>query len=96
MREEDIGKVFLFAIAWDWTWVGRLEGMIGDMLVLTEAGYFTRTGTTFENLCKDGFVAETEFHAVRTKDGRARISNNVNVLLSWEADWPQPQNRRRR
>lgn len=88
MNEHDIGKVFLFSCPWDWTFVGRLEDFIGDRLVITEAGYFTRTGATFDVLCKDGFQGNTEFHAVKTKDGRIRIPNGGPVF-PWESDWPQ-------
>lgn len=88
MNEHDIGKVFLFAVPWDWTFVGRLEGFIGDRLIIAEAGYFTRTGATFDRLCKEGFVAETQFHAIKTSGGRVRIPN-AGVVFPWEADWPQ-------
>lgn len=88
MNENDIGKVFLFALPWGWTWVGRLEGFIGDRLILVEAGYFTRTGATFDLLCRNGFVTETSFHTVKTEDGRVRVPN-VGIVMPWEAAWPQ-------
>lgn len=88
MNEQDIGKVFLFAIPWDWTFIGRLEGFVGDRLVIVEAGYFTKTGATFDRLCKEGFTAETRFHAIKTSNGRVRIPN-AGVVFPWEADWPQ-------
>lgn len=88
MREEDIGKVFLFALPWDWTVVGRLEGFIGDRLIVGQAGYFTRTGATFDKLCKDGFNGETLFHAIQTAGGRIRVPN-AGMVFPWEAEWPQ-------
>lgn len=95
MNENDIGKVFLFALPWDWTWIGRLEGFIGDRLIIAEAGYFTKTGSTFDLLCKSGFVAGTQFHPIQTSGGRARIPN-AGIVLMWEADWPQTTAARRR
>lgn len=58
MNENDIGKVFLWALPWDWTVVGRLVGFVGNRLIVTEAGYFTRTGATFDRLCVEGFNSE--------------------------------------
>lgn len=88
MNESDIGKVFLLAIPWDWTVVGRLEGFIGDRLILAEAGYFTRTGATFDRLCKHGFTGDTQFHAIQTAGGRIRVPN-MGLVFPWEAPWPQ-------
>lgn len=89
MNEDDIGKVFLLALPWDWTVVGRVAGFIGDRVVLHEAGYFTRTGATFcDHLCIDGFTAETQFHASKAPNGEIRVPNAGMVFL-WTADWPQ-------
>ena len=84
MNESDVGKVFLLAIPWDWTVIGRLKGMVGDRLVLEEAGYFTRTGATFDVLCKTGFAAETSFHLC----GEIRVPNQ-GMVFPWTAEWPQ-------
>lgn len=89
MNESDVGKVFLLALRWDWTFVGRFVGFSGDLLVLEEAGYFTRPGTTFDRLCKNGFVKETQFHAAKTPRGRVCVANAINVKWEWEAEWPQ-------
>ena len=88
MKEDDVGEVFLFACPWDWTFVGRLEGFVGGRLIITEAGYFTRTGATFDVLCKEGFNENTRFHPARTSDGRLRIPN-VGPVFPWGAKWPQ-------
>lgn len=90
MNESDIGKVFLFSCPWDWTFVGRLIGFVGDRLIIGEAGYFTCTGATFDILCKDGFALTTRFHPSQTKGGILRIPNNGPVW-EWEAPWPQPK-----
>ena len=92
MNEDDIGKVFLFAVQWDWTWIGRFKGYRGALLLLDEAGYFTRTGATFDVLCKEGLQENTEFHMV----GTARISANINVLIPWQPAWPPDGGARRR
>ena len=88
MNESHVGKVFLFALPWDWTVVGRLEGFIGERLILTEAGYFTRTGLPFDQLCIEGFNERTRFIKLRTKDGRVYVPN-VGLVFPWEAKWPQ-------
>lgn len=90
MNESDIGRVFLLALPWDWTVVGRLEGFVGDRLIMAEAGYFTRTGATFDRLCKAGFVAETIFHPIKTAGGRIRVPN-AGMIFPWEAAWPQKE-----
>lgn len=91
MNDSDIGKVFLFACPWDWTIVGRFEGFIGagseQRLLVGEAGYFTKTGATFDKLCKDGFVNETEFHQIKTDRGRIRIPD-AGLVFPWEGEWP--------
>lgn len=94
MNENDIGKVFLLSLPWDWTVVGRLEGFLGDRLILAEAGYFTRTGATFDLLCKHGFNQQTQFHPIQTAGGRIRVPN-VGMVFPWEADWPQQTKRGR-
>jgi hypothetical protein len=91
MNEDDVGKVFLWALPWDWTLVGRFAGYVGDKMLLEEAGYFTRTGATFDKLCRTGFTAETQFHPM----GRMRVRADFNILREWEADWPQVAGRRR-
>jgi hypothetical protein len=62
------GKFYLIACPWDWTFVGefvRFEGR--DYIIVKNAGYFTRTGATFDKLSRAGFNANTHFHA--TPDG---------------------------
>ncbi|HTU18517.1 MAG TPA: hypothetical protein VMG10_10695 [Gemmataceae bacterium] len=92
MNEADLGKVFLFALPWDWTFVGRFEGFIGERIVIAEAGYFTRTGATFDRLCKEGFAPDTQFHAIKTAGGRCRVPNG-GLIFPWEAAWPQREAR---
>ena len=88
MNESDVGQVFLFAVPWDWTVVGRFVGHVGDRLVLHQAGYFTRTGATFDRLCKDGFGSDTRFHPAAGPEGELRIPNQ-GLVFPWAADWPQ-------
>lgn len=95
MNEDDVGKVFLFALPWDWTVVGRFVGFAADRLILHEAGYFTRTGATFDRLCSDGFTAETQFHAMKGPNGELRIPN-AGLVFPWTAAWPQGSRRARR
>ena len=93
MNDDDVGKVFLLALRWDWTFVGRFVGFSGDLIVLEQAGYFTRTGATFDQLAKKGFTAETSFHAALTPRGRVCVANEINVKWEWEAAWPQKAKR---
>ncbi len=88
MNEQDVGKVFLFAIPWDWTVVGRFVAIVGDRLLLAEAGYFTRTGATFDRLCTGGFTGETKFHPLKANGGRLYIPNR-GLVFPWDAAWPQ-------
>ncbi len=94
MNEDDIGKVFLLALKWDWTFVGRFMGFKGSLIVLHQAGYFSRPGTTFDVLCKTGFVTsgdrKTQFHPSQAPDGLVEVANDINVKWLWEAPWPQP------
>jgi len=101
MNEDDVGKVFLIACQWDFTYVGRFVGFCGGLIVLEEAGYFRRTGKTFDLLCKEGFQMTGDNHTIfcmaQTPKGRIRIANAINLLWEWEAAWPQPaQGGRRR
>lgn len=96
MTERDIGRVFLFACSWDWSIVGRVAGFEGIFVVLTEAGYFTRTGAVFPELCAKGFVADTQFHAMQN-GARIRIGLSPDLkIFDWTAAWPQPSGGRRR
>jgi hypothetical protein len=95
VNEDDIGKVFLLAMKWDWTWVGRFAGIENGRIILEQAGYFSRTGQTFGLLCKNGFNEQTQFHPVLTDGGRVRLEMDPNVILEWAADWPQPTRRAR-
>jgi hypothetical protein len=91
MNDDDVGKVFLWALPWDWTVVGRFEGFVGEgdgrRLMVSQAGYFTKTGATFDKLCKTGFVEETEFHQIKTSGGRIRIQD-AGMIFPWESEWP--------
>lgn len=89
MNETDIGSVFLVAFPWDWTIVGRFKGYQGGLMIFDEAGYFTRTGATFDRLTKNGFVPETRFHTC----GTMRLRSDSNLVLAWETDWPQRNTR---
>jgi hypothetical protein len=88
MDESDIGNVFLFACPWDWTYTGRLVGFRGDRLLISEGGYYTRTGATFDRLCKVGFTENTRFHMC----GDIRIPN-AGPVHPWTAEWPQQPSR---
>lgn len=88
MNEKDIGKVFLLPVPWDWTFVGRLMGFIGDRVILHQAGYFTKTGATFDKLCAEGFTKDTDFHPAAGPDGELRVPNSGPVF-PWYAAWPQ-------
>ncbi len=87
MSEEDIGKVFLVAFPWDWTIAGRFKGYRGTAMIFEEAGYFTRTGATFDVLCSEGFTPETQFH--NKGDGILRTRTDFNLIKEWKAAWPQ-------
>ncbi len=95
MNEDDVGQVFLLAMKWDWTYVGRFMGFRGGLLVLHQAGYFTRPAKTFELLCSEGFLlsgdGRTRFHASQDRDGEICVANEINGKWRWLADWPQPR-----
>lgn len=94
MEESDVGKVFLLALQWDFTFVGRFIGLVGGLIVLEEAGYFRRTGKTFDLLCKEGFQLTGDNHTIfcasQAPRGRVCVANAINVKWEWEAQWPQP------
>jgi hypothetical protein len=83
------GKYYLFAASWDWTYVGRLRGIKGTKLVIDHFGYFTRTGTTFDKLCRTGFVKDTQFHPC---GNGLLIDIDGTKLFPWHAktNWPNP------
>jgi hypothetical protein len=57
------GQWYLFAVPWDWTFVGQFVRHVSrDEIAIRNGGYFTRTGATFDRLCRDGFTPETKFH----------------------------------
>jgi hypothetical protein len=57
------GKWYLFCTPWDWTFIGQYVRHISrDELLVRNAGYFTKTGATFDKLCLTGFTADTKFH----------------------------------
>ena len=89
MNESDVGKVFLFAMRWDWTFVGRFVRFVGSRIEVEQAGYFTRTGATFDALTTKGFTTETNFCPFKQKAVRIGSIEDINLLVPWEADWPQ-------
>ena len=55
----EVGKFYLFACPWDWTFVGRYVGKPSwDEIEIADSIYFTRTGATFDVLCRDGLVMQ--------------------------------------
>ena len=57
------GKFYLFACPFYFTFVGRFVRKLDfQELVIEDAGYFTRTGATFDVLCRDGMVETSQFH----------------------------------
>lgn len=56
------GRYYLFACPWDWTFVGQFVRYVNrDEIAVRNAGYFTRTGATFDILCRDGLNANSKF-----------------------------------
>jgi len=96
MNEDDLDKVFLLAMKWDWTFVGRFVGFRAGKIVLHQAGYFTRPGKTFDALCSEGFARETQFHPFRGDNGEAVIGGveDINLKVEFMARWPQEGGRR--
>lgn len=56
----EVGKYYLFACPWDWTFVGRFRGIHGGRVVIDHAIYFTFTGAQFGELCRSGLVAASK------------------------------------
>lgn len=53
----EVGKFYLFACPWDWTFVGRYVRRVDlDTIEVEDSIYFTRTGATFDRLCKTGLI----------------------------------------
>ena len=78
------GKYYLFACPWDWTFVGRyVRHANRDEIVIDNAGYFTRTGATFDVLSEKGFASDTKFHA--RKDGAEMIIPAQGPKWPWTA-----------
>ena len=56
------GKYYLFSCPFFWTFVGRyVRPHSFQHVIIDNAGYFTRTGATFDVLCTKGFQRETAF-----------------------------------
>ena len=56
------GKYYLFACPFFWTFVGEyVRDLNFQKIIVRNAGYFTRTGATFDILCSKGFQRETAF-----------------------------------
>lgn len=50
----EVGKYYLFACPWDWTFVGRFAAIRGGEVIIDHAIYFIRTGRRFGELCFGG------------------------------------------
>lgn len=70
------GKFYLIVSPFFMTYVGRFVRVLNFREVaIDNALYFTRTGTTFNNLCKSGMVAESQYHA---------FENDVEQIVPFE------------
>ncbi len=81
------GKFYLFSCPWDWTFVGRyVKHLSFCQIVIADAGYFTRTGATFDKLSSEGFTKETQFHP--TVGGAEQIIAGPVQAWRWMAKTP--------
>lgn len=81
------GKVYLFACPWDWTFVAEyVRHESPSRIVVKNAGYFTRTGATFDKLAKEGFNTNTQFHP--THGGVEQEITGPAVVFPWQAETP--------
>ena len=81
------GKFYLFACPWDWTFVARyVRHESFCRIVVKDAGYFTRTGATFDKLASEGFTRETQFHP--TSGGPEQEITGPAVVWPWRAKTP--------
>jgi hypothetical protein len=94
------GKFYLFACPFFFTFVGQYVRHLNfQEIVLANAGYFTRTGATFDVLCSKGLVTGSngsQFHPCAVTlvlpDG-TEIPNGVLIpaqgpKFPWEAKTP--------
>jgi hypothetical protein len=79
------GNFYLFSCPWDWTFVGEYVRHCsgGQEIVIRNGGYFTRTGATFDRLCKVGFQSDTKFHP--TADGEEQSIPAQGPKWPWRA-----------
>lgn len=79
------GKFYIFSCPFFWTFVGRFVRQITlqDFLI-DDALYFTRTGATFDILCKKGMQGESIFHVV----GNGIIIPAQGPKFPWHAPTP--------
>jgi hypothetical protein len=57
------GDWYLFAVPWDWTFVGQyIRHVSFQEIEIANAIYFTRTGATFDILCHKGLQEQTKHH----------------------------------
>jgi hypothetical protein len=79
------GTFWLFACPWDWTWVGRyVKHLSFQELIIDDALYFTRTGATFDLLCKDGLTGQSQIHPC----GNGIIIPAQGPKIPWRAATP--------
>jgi len=59
----EVGKFYLFANPWFWTFVGRFVRHINfQEIEIADAIYFTRSGATFDVLCMTGLHSNSKVH----------------------------------
>ena len=83
----EAGKFYLFSCPWDWTFVGEyVRHESPSRIVVKNAGYFTRTGATFDILSTKGFQRETQFHP--TPGGIEQEITGPAPVWPWRAPTP--------
>lgn len=81
------GKFYLIVSPFFMTYVGRFVRHANFReSVITDALYFTRTGTTFNKLCADGMVSESQYHPFG--DGVEIIIPFEGAKFPWRAATP--------
>jgi hypothetical protein len=89
----EVGKYYLFACPWDWTFVGRFRGIQAGRVVIDHAIYFTFTGSTFGPLCRSGLTPESQYSACGDNIGIGDLADIKTWPWHAPVTWVNPDDR---
>lgn len=87
----EVGKYYLFACPWDYTFVGRFSRIWCGEIIIDHCFYFTKTGMTFGDLCRAG-IKKAKSEISVCGDGVIIGDPSQIKKFPWQAptDWPNP------